>query len=73
MPKKLYLTEAEKRERQLIAMRKYRERLKEKYGDDYWAKYQKKRYYIKKYNIEEKQIANKGLQVVKKKTLISWD
>ena len=71
MPKKLYLTEAEKRERQLIAMRKYRERLKEKYGDDYWANYQKKRYYIKKYNIQEKQIA--GLQVVKKKTIISWD
>ena len=42
MPKKLYLTEEEKRERQRIAMRRYRQRLTERYGDDYWAKYQKK-------------------------------
>ena len=31
----------------------------------------KKRYYVRKYKVEEKQIA--GLQVCKKKTIISWD
>lgn len=71
MPKKLYLTEAEKYERQQDAMRRYRQRLTEKYGEDYWKDYQKKRYYIRKYKVEEKQIA--GLQVCKKKTIISWD
>ena len=43
MPKKLYLTEDEKRERQQDAMKRYRERLTEKYGENYWKDYQKKK------------------------------
>jgi hypothetical protein len=46
MPKYLFLTDEQKAERQRNSMAKYRQRMKDKYGEDYWGLYQKKRYYM---------------------------
>ena len=46
MPKCLYLSEEQKKEKQKLATAKYRQRMRDEYGDDYWARYQKKRYYL---------------------------
>ncbi len=55
MPKCLYLTDEEKAERQRNAMAKYRQKMKDKYGEDYWKSYQKKRYYMTDPNIRAEQ------------------
>ena len=46
MPKCLYLTDEEKALKQKIATDKYRQKMMDLYGEDYWKTYQKKRYYM---------------------------
>ncbi len=45
MARSLNLTDEEKARRQKIATEKYRQKMRDLYGQDYWKIYQKNRYY----------------------------